>query len=151
MADTMKTVIQIRDFLRTSEEAQRLRDAIRTNEEHMRRLYPYVSNKELVGYEQLHAQMNECSSKYHQARSELDTLLKEQFPQFAADPRHKTIYEGILDDTLNYEVLSNVLRQVEKFRKGEITYAQGFNQGLDFITRKSNLPSDFFNRMPEKE
>jgi len=149
MVDILKEVDIILAFIQNDGDAQQLRGDMIENEKQMRRLYPYVSDEKFSDQLELHAQMNECSEIYRKARESFDTLLRTKFPDFTSQDKYKTIYSNILDNTLNYEVLKNVLRQVDNWKKGHVTYAQGFNRGLDFITRKSHLPKDFFNRMDE--
>ena len=145
----LEQIDQIREFLGSDVEALECREVMTFNEKQMKALYPFASDKEYVAHHDLHEQMNQCSQTYMEARTRLDQLVCTHFAEFTSETRYRKIYQGLLDDTLNYETLKDVIRQVDRYRRGEISYEQGFNRGLDFITRKSNLPQDFFNRMKE--
>ena len=149
-SEILKQVEQVREWIKSNPETVECRELMSLNEEQLKKLYPFASDPEYVAHSELHQQMNQCSQKYRETRTRLDQLVRTHFPVFTSETRYQRIYEGLLDDTLNYETLKDVLRQVERYRRGEITYEEGFNSGLDFITRKSNLPKDFFNRMKEK-
>lgn len=146
----LKSVRGLRAFLRDDAEAAGLQATVEdTNKQHDI-LLSVVSRPENSQNKELHQQLNQVSLRGKQARERLEQLVRQKFPEFCAQQRYATIYRGVMEGTLNDETLTSVLTAWDSFQKGQISEAQGFNRGLDYVTRKCKLPSDFFNRMPEK-
>ena len=149
MSEILQQFDQIQEFLKIDPKASELKRLITEADTRLKVLYPYASDKDYTSCGQLHDEMNQLTTQYVRSKESLQQYLTESFADFASNLRYKTIFSRILDDSISRETLCDVLRKFESFQNGKLNYAQGFNQGLNYITKKAALPKDFFNRMPE--
>lgn len=89
-----------------------------------------------VKLEHLNSLYNELKEEYTQLLSTELNVLKSNFPG---------IFEKIIEG-IDRQTLEHVLSVYMEHQKGGLTADQGLNKGMDYLTHKYSLPSDFFDR-----
>jgi hypothetical protein len=60
--------------------------------------------------------------------------------------RYPNIYQMLVEGNIASDTLEHVLTAHEKMERGQVSEYKAVSEGMDFMTQKYNLPSDFFNR-----
>jgi hypothetical protein len=92
---------------------------------------------------QLNDKLNYLTALHKKIGAEYDEILKKELDVLYQN--WPDIFEKIIKG-IDRETLENVLTAYEEFQTGQISANQAVIHGMDYMTQKYNLPTDFFNK-----
>jgi hypothetical protein len=93
---------------------------------------------------QLSEKLNHLTDMHHQMRDQYDHICRQELNVLAQ--KWPPIYEKIIHEGIDRETLENVLTAYENVQSGRMNSDQAVMSGMDYMTHKYHLPTDFFNR-----
>ncbi|MEO0236662.1 MAG: hypothetical protein ABIN35_00320 [candidate division WOR-3 bacterium] len=85
--------------------------------------------------EDLHQRATTLDEKYTDIMKKELNVLYQKWPD---------LFKQLINQGIDRETLDHVLTMYERYNKGQISSEQAISQGLDFMTNKYGLPTNFF-------
>jgi hypothetical protein len=147
--EILKNVKEIKKFIETDSKCKKYSEIIETTDEQYKRLNAMVQDPVNKDNIELQQEFGRVSQLNFGTKSEYEHYMKEKYKTFSE--KYPNIFDQIIDGSLRMDVLEDCLMTGSQVKRGQMTFSQGYNHGVDYLTDKDKLPSNFLNRMPESQ
>lgn len=110
-------------------------------------LFKKIQKKEYkddAEYQEINRRLEELSQTGKTLTASYDRQMKKRFKELYLT--YPGIYDMFVNRTVDQSTLNHVLDTFDQVSNGRISSNEGISHGLDYMTDKYNLPSDFFNK-----
>jgi len=100
--------------------------------------------KDDAEYQAINNRLEQLSQNGKELTASYDRQMKQRFKELYMS--YPGIYDMLVNRTVDQATLNHVLDTFDQVENGRISSNEGISRGLDHVTDKYNLPSDFFNK-----
>jgi len=95
-------------------------------------------------FSMLNENMEELNKLNKLTKEDYEDVMSTRFSEFKG--RYPSLFEKFINNEMDDEILNHVLNTYTMVEQGHINTRQGRNMGMDFTTKKFDLPKDFFDK-----
>ena len=113
----------------------------------IKKLFQRLQKQDYEGdeeYNQINIQMNTLSDMSKRVEKKYRKRMKKEFRELHDD--YSNIWQMFVDTEVDERTLCHVLNAFDRLEKGSSNKEQEMKGGLQFMTERYNLPSDFFKQ-----
>jgi hypothetical protein len=134
---------EILEYQKTNELMKTLNDIIDVTDKQVKTLYSIIEKNQTLSEEDSE-NLTKFTKLNKEAEEKSNQQLKTQFSDFEME--YPGIFNLILHKNFNSNTLNHVLDTYDDVFSGKMSFSQGYNTGVEYLTKRDNLPDNFFQK-----